>query len=49
MKNNRIKQTEQYQTLGQFRRTTEFVTRVPKGRFQILEEIMDEKFSDLLM
>ena len=49
MKNNRIKRTEQYQTLGQFKRTIEFVTRVPKGRLQILEEIMDEKFPDLLM
>ena len=36
-------------TLGQFKRTIEFATRVPKGRLQILEEIMDEKFPDLLM
>lgn len=49
MKNNHIKWIEQYQTLGQFKRTIEFVTRVPKGRLQILEEIMDEKFPDLLM
>lgn len=49
MKNNHIKRTEQYQTLGQFKRIIEFVTKVPKGRLQILEEIMDEKFPDLLM
>lgn len=33
----------------QFKRTTGFVTRVPKGGLQILEEIMGEKFPDLLI
>lgn len=46
-KNNWIKWTEQYQTLGQFKRITEFVTGVLKSRLQILEEMVDKNVPNL--